>query len=77
MSLIRHLWPTYYLEPRKKYGLSFDSDVTQSNIQTIGFSFSSGLKIRNVFRGAETLEISGIAAIGASENPADDEDYFF
>ena len=66
-----------YLEPRKKYGLSFDFDVTQSNIQTIGFSFSTGLKIRNLFRGAETLEISGIAAIGASENPADDEDTFF
>jgi len=66
-----------YLEPRKKYGLSFDFDVTQSNIQTIGFSFSTGLKIRNLFRGAETLEISGIAAIGSSENPADDEDTFF
>ncbi len=66
-----------YLEPKKKYGLSFDLDVTQSNIQTIGFSFSSGLKIRNVFRGAETLEISGIAAIGASKDPTDSEDAFF
>ena len=47
-----------YLEPKKKYSLSFEPEVNQSNIQTIGFSFSTGLKIRNVFRGAETLEIN-------------------
>ena len=66
-----------YLEPRKKYQLSFDLDVSQSNIQKIGFSFGTGLKIRNVFRGAETLELSGIAAIGASEDGADTENTFF
>ena len=66
-----------YLEPKKKYGLSFDSDINQSNIQTIGFSFSSGLKIRNIFRGAETLEISGVAAIGASKTRNDPEAAFF
>ena len=47
-----------YLEPKKKYVLSFDPEISQSNIQTIGFSFSTGLKIRNIFKGAETLEIS-------------------
>jgi len=66
-----------YLEPKKKYALSFDPEINQSNIQTIGFSFSSGLKIRNVFRGAETLEITGIAAIGASKNRTDSETAFF
>jgi len=66
-----------YLEPKKKYALSFDPEINQSNIQTIGFSFSTGLKIRNVFRGAETLEISGIAAIGASKNRTDSETAFF
>jgi len=65
------------LEPRKKYQLSFDLDVSQSNIQKVGFSFGTGLKIRNVFRGAETLEISGIAAIGASEDAGDTNDAFF
>lgn len=65
------------LEPRKKYQLSFDLDVSQSNIQKIGFSFGTGLKIRNVFRGAETLELSGIAAIGASEDGGDTDDTFF
>ncbi len=66
-----------YLEPKKKYQLSFDPEITQSNIQTIGFSFSAGLKIRNVFRGAETLEISGIAAIGASDDNSTDDERFF
>ncbi|WP_296380877.1 BamA/TamA family outer membrane protein [Winogradskyella sp.] len=66
-----------YLEPKKKYALSFDPEINQSNIQTIGFSFSTGLKIRNVFRGAETLEITGIAAIGSSEGRNKDESAFF
>ncbi|MCA0151851.1 translocation and assembly module lipoprotein TamL [Winogradskyella vincentii] len=66
-----------YLEPRKKYTLSFDPEINQSNIQTIGFSFSTGLKIRNIFRGAETLEVTGIAAIGASKDRSDDASAFF
>jgi hypothetical protein len=66
-----------YLEPKKKYQLSFDPEINQSNIQTIGFSFSTGLKIRNVFRGAETLEISGIAAIGSSKESSESENTFF
>ncbi|NRD20840.1 BamA/TamA family outer membrane protein [Winogradskyella eckloniae] len=65
------------LEPKKKYSLSFDPEINTSNIQTIGFSFSTGLKIRNVFRGAETLDISGIAAIGASKSRNDPEAAFF
>lgn len=66
-----------YLSPKKKYNLGYDLDVTQSNIQTIGFSFSTGLVIRNVFRGAETLEISGLGAIGASRDASDSKDQFF
>lgn len=66
-----------YLEPKKKYALSLDFDVSQSNIQTIGFSVTPGLKIRNIFRGAETLEISGIAAIGASKDGSNDDAAFF
>lgn len=66
-----------YLEPKKKYQLSFDPEITQSNIQTIGFSFSTGLKIRNVFRGAETLQLSGIAAIGSSDDRNNNDDRFF
>ncbi len=66
-----------YLTPKKKYGLGFDFDVTQSNIQTVGFSFSTGLIIRNVFRGAEILEISALGAIGASKDANNSRDQFF
>ncbi len=66
-----------YLEPRKKYELSFAPEISQSNIQTIGLSFSTGLNIRNVFRGAERLEISGIASVGASKDGARSESQFF
>ena len=66
-----------YLTPKKKYGLNIDLDITQSNIQTVGFSFSTGLLIRNIFRGAETLEISALGAIGASKEAGNSRDQFF
>ncbi|MCH7523503.1 MAG: BamA/TamA family outer membrane protein [Bacteroidetes bacterium] len=66
-----------YLTPRKKYALVYNFDVTQSNIQSIGFSFSTSLIIRNIFRGAETLEASAIGTIAASKDGANNEDPFF
>ncbi len=66
-----------FLKPRKKYSVKFDFDVNQSNIQTIGFSFSSSLLARNIFKGAETLSISAIGAIGASEDASNTKDQFF
>lgn len=66
-----------YLTPRKKFSLGFDIDVTHSNIQDYGFSFSTSLISRNVFRGAETLEISARGTLGASKDVADSEDQFF
>ncbi|MBO3115804.1 BamA/TamA family outer membrane protein [Winogradskyella sp. DF17] len=66
-----------YLAPRKKYSLNFDFDVSQSNIQTVGFSFGTGLKIRNIFRGAETLDITGFTSIGASKDRKNIDDPFF
>lgn len=66
-----------YLTPEDKYALKFDFDVRQSNIQTIGFSFSTGLQARNVFRGAETLQLSAIGSIGASKDASDSKNQFF
>lgn len=66
-----------YLIPKKKFGLNFNTEVSQSNIQTIGLGFSGGLLIRNVFRGAETLEVSGLAAIGSSKESGRRKDVFF
>ena len=66
-----------YLAPRKKYGLGFEFNVSQSNIQVIGFAFSTSLIARNVFRGAETLELSALGSIGASKDGTNSKDSFF
>lgn len=57
-----------FLTPLKKFSLGFSTEVSQSNIQTIGLSVNPSLLIRNIFRGAETLEISGFGSIGASKD---------
>lgn len=56
-----------YLTPLKKFNLGFNTDVSTSNIQSIGISLNPSLLIRNFFKGAETFEISAIGAIGASK----------
>ncbi|NND10980.1 MAG: outer membrane protein assembly factor, partial [Flavobacteriaceae bacterium] len=66
-----------FLTPRKKYSLGASFDVTQSNIQTVGFSFSGNILTRNIFKGAEILELSAIGSIGASKDPSDSKDQFF
>lgn len=66
-----------FLAPRKKYSVGFDFDVSQSNIQTVGFAFSTSLLTRNIFKGAETLELSAIGSIGASKDASDSKDHFF
>ena len=66
-----------FLNPKKKYGLGFDFNVSQSNIQKIGLSFTTGLMIRNIFKGAETLQVSILGAIGASKDGAKTEVRFF
>jgi len=71
------LTATISLTPRKKYGLGFEFNISQSNIQTVGFSFSTSLLARNVFKGAETLELSFLGAIGASKDGSQSDRQFF
>lgn len=66
-----------YLTPIKKFRFGYSAEVSQSNIQSIGLSFNPSLLIRNIFKGAETLEISGIGSIGASKDGINDRDQFF
>ena len=66
-----------FLVPKKKYGLGLDVNVSQSNIQKVGLSFTTGVVIRNIFKGAETLQISALGAIGASKDGAKAESRFF
>jgi outer membrane protein assembly factor BamA len=66
-----------YLTPRKKYSFESALDFTHSNIQDIGIGGSATLSIRNIFNGAETLEISGRGNIGNSKDLANPKDNFF
>lgn len=68
-----------FLTPQKKYSLGFDFDISQSNIQDFGIGFGGSLLIRNIFRGAETFEISGRGSIGSSSDAArgSSQDRFF
>ena len=65
------------LTPRKKYSTNFEFDVSTSTIQTIGIGFGGSFLIRNVFRGAEILELSGRGSIGSSQDAADSDERFF
>ncbi|WP_373056613.1 BamA/TamA family outer membrane protein [Zunongwangia sp. H14] len=68
-----------FLTPQQKYSLGFDFDISQSNIQKFGIGFGGSLLIRNIFGGAENLEISARGSIGSSTDAAAsrDEDRFF
>ncbi|MEZ4794700.1 MAG: BamA/TamA family outer membrane protein [Flavobacteriaceae bacterium] len=68
---------TIKLIPRKKYTLGLDFDAYTSTIQQFGIGFSSTFLIRNVFRGAENLEVSASGSVGSSKDNADTESTFF
>src|SRR5690606_9324448 len=59
-----------FLTPLQKYSLGFDFDISQSNIQDFGIGFGGSLLIRNIFKGAETFEISGRGSVGSSSDAA-------
>ena len=76
-STAQSLIAKVYLSPRKKYSLGATLDVTHSNIQDIGIAGSVSETIRNVFNGAETLEISARGNIGSSKDLANPKNNFF
>lgn len=57
-----------YLMPRKKFSFGASTDVTHSNIQEFGIAGSLTGTFRNVFRGAEILELSLRGNIGSSKD---------
>ena len=57
--------------------MGFDLDFSHSNIQDFGVGLGGGLGIRNVFRGAESLELNIKNTLGASRDIAQDGDQFF
>jgi hypothetical protein len=76
-STAQSLIAKVYLSPRKKYNLGTAFNVTHSNIQDIGISGSISETIRNVFNGAETLELSARGNIGSSRDLANSDSQFF
>ncbi len=67
---------TLFLSPREKATLDASFDAYTSTIQQLGIRFSGSLFLRNVFKGAEILQISGSGSVGASKDIADDEGFF-
>ncbi|MCX2763097.1 BamA/TamA family outer membrane protein [Aquimarina muelleri] len=65
------------LTPRKKYSTNIDFDILTSNIQAFGTGFGGSLLIRNLFGGAEILEISARGSIGSSNDVVDSDKKFF
>ncbi|WP_025742895.1 translocation and assembly module lipoprotein TamL [Aquimarina pacifica] len=65
------------LTPRKKYSTNVEFDISTSSIQAFGIGFGGSLLIRNVFKGAEILEISGRGSIGSSSDAVDGGEKFF
>ncbi|MBQ0736422.1 BamA/TamA family outer membrane protein [Aquimarina celericrescens] len=65
------------LTPKKKYSVNAQFDVSTSQIQAFGIGFGGSLLIRNVFGGAEILEISARGSIGSSSDAVDGGERFF
>ena len=76
-SLQNSLIANIYLSPRDKYSFGYSLDFTHSNIQDFGIEASTSFTIRNIFNGAETLDIALRGNIGSSRDFANPKDYFF
>ena len=68
---------TILLSPRDRFTLGADFDAFTSTIQQFGISFSGNMIFRNLFRGAEILQVSGRGSLGSSKDAADDRSGFF
>ena len=66
-----------FLSPKERFSVGFDLDFSHSNIQDFGFSLGSSFGIRNVFRGAEVLEVSLKNTLGSSSDISSLESQLF
>ena len=57
-----------FLNPKERFSMGFDLDLSHSNIQDFGFSIGSSFGIRNIFRAAEILEIGVKNTFGSSSD---------
>ncbi len=66
-----------FLNPKERFSMGFDFDLSHSNIQDFGFSLGGSFGIRNIFRGAEILEIGVINTFGSSSDIASIDQQLF
>lgn len=66
-----------YLVSRPKFTFGYGVDFTHSNIQDFGISGNTSVAIRNIFNGAETLELALRGNIGSSKDFANPDNTFF
>ena len=66
-----------FLSPKERFSVGFDLDFSHSNIQDFGFSLGSSFRIRNIFRGAEVLEVSLKNTLGSSSDISSLESQLF
>lgn len=66
-----------FLSPKERFSVGFDLDFSHSNIQDFGFSLGSSFGIRNIFRGAEVLELSLKNTLGSSSDISSLESQLF
>lgn len=68
---------TILLTPQDLFTIGADFDSFTSTIQDFGISFSGNMMFKNVFRGAEILQITGRGSFGSSKDAANRSDKFF
>lgn len=76
-TITKTLKANIYLKSKDKYSFRANADFTHSNIQYFGISGSTSVGIRNIFRGAETLELGLRGNLGASKDFANPDNQFF
>jgi len=68
---------TILLSPQDLFSIGADFDAFTSTIQDFGISFSGNMMFKNLFRGAEILQLSGRGSFGSSKDAANSSDKFF
>lgn len=68
---------TIMLSPQDNFTIGADFDAFTSTIQEFGVSFSGNMMFKNIFRGAEILQLSGRGSFGSSKDAANSSDRFF
>jgi outer membrane protein assembly factor BamA len=76
-TLTKTLKVNIILKAKDKYSFRANADFTHSNIMDFGIAGSTSFSIRNIFRGAEILELGLRANIGSSKDLANPDDRFF